>query len=70
MLARLVACVVTLFGIIAMSPAFAQDFAVGQIWSYKNRPTEAGSEVLINKIEDDPKLGLIFHISVLIWGNN
>jgi hypothetical protein len=48
-----------------MSPAFAQDFAEGQVWSYRSRPAEEGSVLLINKIEVDPKLGQIFHISVL-----
>ncbi|MGW8390589.1 hypothetical protein [Pseudoduganella sp. HUAS MS19] len=46
--------------------ASAQDFAEGQVWSYKARKGEEESRVLINKIETDPKLGKIFHISV--WG--
>jgi hypothetical protein len=44
--------------------ASAQDFAEGQLWNYKTRPGENGSQVLINKVEIDPKLGKIFHISV------
>lgn len=44
--------------------ANARDFAEGQLWSYKNRPGEDGSRVLINKVETDPQLGRVFHISV------
>jgi hypothetical protein len=36
----------------------------GQVWSYKTRPGEESSRVLINKIEAMPKLGKVFHISV------
>ncbi len=42
----------------------AADYAVGQVWSNKTRDGEASSTILINKIDDDPKLGKIFHISV------
>lgn len=42
----------------------AQDFAEKQLWSYKTRPGEETSLVLINKVEQDPKLGQIFHISL------
>lgn len=44
--------------------ASAQDFAEGQVWSYKTRKGEESSRVLINKVELNPKLGKIFHISV------
>lgn len=44
--------------------ARAADFSEGQIWSYKARAGEEGSTILINKIESDPKLGQIFHISI------
>jgi hypothetical protein len=44
--------------------ASAQDFAEGQVWSYKTRQGEENSRVLINKVETNPKLGKIFHISV------
>jgi hypothetical protein len=47
-----------------MTDASAQKFAQGQVWEYSSRPSEAGSTLLINKVESDPKLGLIFHISV------
>lgn len=45
--------------------AKANEYAEGQVWSYKTRPGESSSSVLINKIEANPKLGKIFHISVL-----
>jgi hypothetical protein len=44
--------------------ANAQDYAVGQVWSYHTRPGEDKSVLQINKIEQDPKLGTIFQISV------
>lgn len=44
--------------------ARSADFAEGQVWSYKTRIGEEGSTVLINKIESDPRLGPIFHISI------
>ncbi len=55
----LIMSLLSFFGI-----ASAQDFAEGQVWSYKTRKGEEGSRVLINKIESNPKLGKIFHISV------
>ncbi len=48
----------------AMSDALAQAFKEGQVWSYRARPNEHGSTLLINKVESDAKLGSIFHISV------
>jgi hypothetical protein len=53
-----------LFLVAFMTDAFAQQFAQGQVWEYTSRPSDAGSTLLINKVESDPKLGLIFHISV------
>lgn len=47
-----------------VSGAFAHDYAVGQVWTYHVRPADAGSTLQINKIEKDPKLGTIYHISV------
>ena len=40
------------------------EFAVGQVWAYNTRPGEEQSTVVIDKIDDDPKLGRIYHISV------
>ena len=42
----------------------AGEYSEGQVWSYKTRPGEEKSTVLINKIEPHEKLGKIFHISV------
>lgn len=44
--------------------ANAADYSQGQLWSYKTRPGEEKSTVLINKVETHEKLGKIFHISV------
>ena len=44
--------------------ASAQDYKEGQVWSYRARPQDQGSMLLINKVESDAKLGPIFHISV------
>ena len=41
-----------------------QDFDEGQVWAYNTRPGEEGSTLLIDKVEDDPKLGRIYHISI------
>ncbi len=49
----------SLFGL-----ARSADFSEGQVWSYKTRAGEEGSTILINKIESDPRLGPIFHISI------
>jgi hypothetical protein len=40
------------------------EFAVGQVWAYNTRPGEEQSTVVIDKIDDDTKLGRIYHISV------
>ncbi|MCG8351322.1 MAG: hypothetical protein MI924_26435 [Chloroflexales bacterium] len=40
------------------------EYAEGQVWSYKNRPDEEHSTVLINKIESHEQLGNIYHIGV------
>jgi hypothetical protein len=47
-----------------MGTAGAHDYAVGQVWSYHTRAGEETSVLQINKIEQDRKLGPIFHISV------
>jgi hypothetical protein len=52
--------------LIAMtSTTQAREFEVGQLWSYHTRPGEENSLVLINFIESVPKLGTVYHISVL-----
>lgn len=44
--------------------AKAENYAAGQVWSYKTRPSEKSSTVLINRVDSHEKLGRIFHISV------
>jgi hypothetical protein len=51
---------ISTFSALAATP----DFEVGQVWEYKTRVGEEESRVLINKVEEDPKLGRIFHISI------
>jgi hypothetical protein len=41
-----------------------QEFAVGQVWAYKTRDGEEASRLVIDKVEEDVRLGQIFHISV------
>ena len=48
-----------------MPSSWAASFAEGEVWSYKTRAGETDSTLLINKIENDPRLGVIYHISVL-----
>ena len=43
----------------------AQSFAEGQVWEYKTRPGETGSLLRIAKVDRDPKLGDVFHISIV-----
>lgn len=54
----------TLFMLSFAGLSHAGDYAAGQLWSYKARPGEEASTLLINKVETDPKFGQIFHISV------
>lgn len=61
---KLTHCLVIMSLLSFFGIASAQDFAEGQVWSYKARKGEDKSQVVINKIEIDPKLGKIFHISV------
>ena len=44
--------------------AKASDYSEGQVWSYKTRAGEESSTVLINKVEQNDKLGKIYHISL------
>lgn len=59
--ALLLAALTPLF---AMSDVRAQEFKEGQVWSYRARPNEPGSTLLIDKVESDARLGFIYHISV------
>jgi hypothetical protein len=47
------------------SSAGARDFEAGQVWSYYARPGDEESLILIDLVEEVPKLGVVFHISVL-----
>jgi hypothetical protein len=44
--------------------ASARDYAAGQVWKYHVKPGDEASTLQINKIDQDPKLGAIYHISV------
>jgi hypothetical protein len=50
--------------LLCMGAASAHDYAAGQVWTYHVNPGDEGSTLQINKVEQDPKLGPIFHISV------
>lgn len=39
-------------------------FKVGQVWKYKTRPNEPDSVFTIAKIDNEPKSGVIIHITV------
>ena len=50
--------------LLIMGASSARDYAAGQVWTYHVKPGDEGSTLQINKVEQDPKLGAIFHISV------
>jgi hypothetical protein len=57
-----------LFLIATMSLAAGESlpaFAVGQEWSYPTRKAEADSRLVIQRIENHPKLGRIVHVGIL-----
>ena len=39
-------------------------FAPGQRWSYRSRPVDAGSTLIITNIDDVPGVGVVVHIDV------
>jgi hypothetical protein len=41
-----------------------RQYAEGQVWTFRARAGEEGATLLINKVEEDPRLGAIYHISV------
>jgi hypothetical protein len=45
---------------VSMNP----QFLAGQVWTYRTRPGEERSRVVICKVETDPKLGEIVHLHV------
>lgn len=42
----------------------AREYLQGQVWSYHTRPGEESSTLLINRVEELPVHGKVFHISV------
>lgn len=40
------------------------DLVEGQVWTYDTRDGEEGSTLLINRIDDDPELGVVFHLGL------
>ena len=40
------------------------DYEVGQVWEYKTRPGEEASRIYIARIDENERLGRIFHIYV------
>ena len=58
------AAFLTAVGLLTMGASSAHEYATGQVWTYHTRPGEQSSRLQINKVEQDPKLGTIFHISV------
>lgn len=40
------------------------DFAVGQVWTYRHRAGESSSTLQICQIDQDARMGRIFHIGV------
>lgn len=56
--------VVFLWSVCSFAYGVAPEFAVGQVWAYNTRPGEEQSTLVINQIDDDAKLGHIYHISV------
>lgn len=62
---RFAALALLLCPMMSLENAVARDYSEGQVWEYKTRPGEAGSLLRIGKIETDPKLGPVFHISII-----
>jgi hypothetical protein len=40
-------------------------YQVGQVWEYRTRPGDEGSLLKIQRIENIPKLGQVYHLSVI-----
>lgn len=57
---------IIIFTFVILSGAtMAKDFAAGQEWSYKTRPQDDGSTLIIAQIDKNEKLGNIIHISLI-----
>ncbi len=63
------ACLVALVRLVACNKRSMIDtkisiFQVGQIWSYKTRPNEPDSRLVINKVELGDRLTVIVHVRI------
>jgi hypothetical protein len=62
----LLASLAALIASLLSQPAVAQErYAVGQVWEYTNRPQDGGSLIKIQRIEELPGLGTVYHISMI-----
>ncbi|MFQ5846089.1 MAG: hypothetical protein ACE5IQ_00270 [Candidatus Methylomirabilales bacterium] len=48
-----------------LSPYTRSVFQPGQVWTYKTRPGEEGSRIIIGRVESAPIIGTIVHIKVV-----
>ena len=44
--------------------AFAENYAPGQIWSYKTRPQEKNSTLIVLRIDNTSKLGQVVFVGL------
>ena len=58
---RLIACAM----LIAAGNAAAENYEVGQIWSYQTRPQEPNSTLMILRIDNSSKLGQVVFIGLM-----
>lgn len=61
---RNILAAVSFFGVVANSSANAEDYAVGQVWSYKTRPGEENSHLVIVKITATSKDKITYGIFI------
>ncbi len=48
----------------AGADAEASRYRPGQVWSYRTRPQDQGSELIVVAIDHDPRLGTIVHVQL------
>lgn len=51
--------------LISPKTAQSEQFAVGDVWTYKTRPGEEASRLIIGKVENIEKIGMVIHIKLL-----
>ncbi|WP_373034140.1 hypothetical protein [Sulfurovum sp.] len=56
--------ILTVIVFLYISVAYGQEYRYHQMWSYKTRCGEDGSEILINSIDITDKYGPVYHVSV------